>query len=366
MTQLYQNRLSSLRKEMKDQGVDLLIIGPTSDMTYLLGKKLPGTERFNALLVPIEGVPCIVVPGLQFPLIAEIKGLDIAKWEETDDPIAMTGDIAQKFKARTVAVDGLMRSSFLLRLQAQIGKEITFVDGGAITAQARLFKDSDEVAILKDAGARFDAIWQEFWEKGRLVGVTERDVVEQIRALLFAHGFESMDWCDVGSGPNGASPLHHHSDRIILPGDPVVIDFAGTMSGYFMDTCRTPVAGSPADDFVEIYDIVLKAHDAANTIALPGIAAEALDGAARDIITEAGYGKNFMHRLGHGLGLDPHEKPYIVSGNTQALWPGMVFSNEPGIYVDGRWGVRTENIMLMTDVGACSLNAAPRHLISMN
>ena len=367
MAKLYPSRIAALRSRMKEADVDVLVVSATSDMLYLIGRKLPNTERFNALVLGQTGTPYLVVPQLQYPLVSSLAGeVQIVTWAETSDPIKLTADLIQQFGARTIAVDGLMRGAFLLRLQAQLGQALRFCDGSPISAQARLVKDDDEIALLTDAGQRFDAIWKEFWSKGRLVGVSERDVVEQIRKLLFAHGFDSMEWCDVGSGPNGASPLHHHSDRIIQPGDPVVIDFAGTIGGYFMDTCRTPVAGTPSPEFVEIHDIARRAHDAANERARPGVAAQDVDRAARAVIEAAGYGERFMHRLGHGLGLDAHEEPYIISGNKLLLQPGMVYSNEPGIYIDGKWGVRIEDIILMTGEGARSLNSATRDIVSMN
>lgn len=364
---IYPSRIEALRSEMNKSGIDALVISATANMLYLIGRKLPNTERFNALIVPRNGTPYLIVPQLQQPLVQQLEGsLKITTWSETSNPITMTGEIVEQLGARTVAVDGLMRSTFLLQLQARIGKKIEFRDATPICAQVRLRKDDDEISLLADAGRRFDAIWEEFWSKGQLVGVSERDVVEQIRKLLYAHGFEAMEWCDVGSGRNGASPLHHHSDRIIQTGDPVVIDFAGTIGGYFMDTCRTPVAGEPLPEFIEIHEIVRRAHDNANAVACPGIAAEEVDNAARSVISAAGYGEWFVHRLGHGLGLDAHEEPYIISGNSLTLEPGMVYSNEPGIYIDGRWGVRIEDIILMTEQGARSLNSATRHIVSMN
>lgn len=364
---LYASRIDAVRANMKAGGIDALVIGATSDMQYLIGKKLPNTERFNALVISSTRPPHLVVPQLQRPLVSELEGsVEIVTWEETSDPVVVTADLLASLGARSLAVDGLMRAAFLLRLQSQLGQSVSFSDATPVCAQARLCKDSDEIAILKDAGGRFDAIWQEFWSKGRLIGVSERNVVEQIRKLLHAHGFDTMEWCDVGSGPNGASPLHHHSDRVIEPGDPVVIDFAGTIGGYFMDTCRTPVAGTPPPEFLEIYNVVQRAHDAANVAAKPGIAAQEVDRAGRDVITAAGFGDRFIHRLGHGLGLDAHEEPYIVSGNKLTLRPGMVYSNEPGIYIDGKWGVRIEDIILMTDEGAQSFNTATRDIVSMN
>lgn len=367
MTRLFPSRIEALRQQMVAADIHMMIISATSDMQYVIGSRLPNTERFNALLIGRQGKPCLVLPQLQARLVAGLDDqVDTMIWSETEDPIALLARRISDAGVRNLAVDGLMRSAFLLRLQERLGSGVRFSDATTLSAPVRLIKDEDEIAVLCDLGQRFDAIWDKFWTRGHLVGRTERDVVEQIRALLSDHGFETMEWCDVGSGPNGASPLHHHSDRVIQPGDPVVIDFAGTVKGYYMDTCRTPIAGDPDPAFVELHQIVQSAHDAANHAARPGVEARQVDAAAREVIAQAGYGGRFIHRLGHGMGLDAHEEPYIIAGNTLRLSPGMVYSNEPGIYIPDRWGVRIEDIIVMTEAGARSLNAARRDIVTMN
>lgn len=364
MSEIVERRIAGLQAALAERALDAVILGPSADMLHLIGRKLPLTERFNAVMLRRTGRPTAIVPRLQAPLVEPLGGLlDIHVWDEDRDPIALVADWLEG--TREVAVNGHLWSRFLIALQGR-RPGVHFSDASAMTAALRLCKGADEIAVLDDLGGRFDAIWDAFFSSGRLVGVTERDVVGQIRTLVLDAGFDELSWCDVGSGPNGASPLHHHSERVIQPGDPVVIDFAGTCGGTYMDTCRTPVAGEPHPDFGAIYDIVAAAHDAGNAAVRPGVPAEAVDAAARQVIEDAGYGPLFLHRLGHGLGLDAHEEPYIVRGNRLPLAPGMVFSNEPGIYVPGRWGVRIENIMVVTDDGVRSLNAATRALVSMN
>jgi hypothetical protein len=211
----------------------------------------------------------------------------------------------------------------------------------------------------------WEQFWDEFIHETAIVGMTEREVTYRIGELARKHGFDSLAWCDVGSGPNGASPLHHWSDRPILAGDPVVIDFAAKRDGYYMDTCRTPVAGKADREFLKIYDIVNRAHETALVKVAPGVPAEAVDRAAREVISQAGYGEHFIHRVGHGLGIDAHEAPYIVSGNTEPLREGMVFSIEPGIYIPDRWGVRIENIIAVTADAGIALNNFGRELVEM-
>jgi Xaa-Pro aminopeptidase len=253
----------------------------------------------------------------------------------------------------------------LLGLQALL-PSARFHDATPLVSRLRIRKDETEIAVLSDLASRFDAVWKAFFAEGRLIGVTENAVARQLRELVASQGFDAMLWCDVGSGPNGASPLHHGSERVVRRGDPVVIDFAATKDGYIMDTCRTPVAGDPPAGFVEAYDLVNRAYEAAAAAIRPGATAESIDRVARDLIARGGHDGRFIHRLGHGLGLDAHEEPYIVAGNAMALRPGMVFSNEPGIYIPGQWGIRTENIMLVTEDGGRPLADTPRTLVSMS
>jgi Xaa-Pro aminopeptidase len=360
---IFGTRIAAIQAAMATRDIDVTVIGPSADMFYLLGKRLPLTERFNALVIPKSGEATVVVPGLQAPLVETLPyAATTAVWSETEDPLAKTAAIIGD--VHRVAVNPHLYARFLLGLQTRLPRA-GFFDAGALTTPLRLQKSADETAFLRDLGRRFDAIWAEFFAHEKLIGRTENAIRRRIGELILAQGFDEVSWVDVGSGPNGASPLHHGSERRIAPGDPVVIDFAGTKDGYVMDTCRTPIAGEPNPEFRTIYDIVNRAHEAANAAARPGAAAEDVDKAARDVIAAAGFGPLFTHRTGHGLGIDAHEEPYIVAGNRQTLAPGMVFSDEPGIYVPGRWGCRIENILVITQSGAESLNAASRNLVEM-
>lgn len=355
-----QDRLGRLQAEMKGADIRLAILGPFATSHYLFGSSLPDTARFNCVLVPDSGTPTFFVPRIQLSLVP--AGFATAVWEEDQDPFALLASLAGP---ALVGIDNRIRSGFLLRIQQALAGA-TFQDLAQLTTSLRLLKDGNALSILGEAGRRFDAIWDEFFATGKLIGRTENDVRRQIGRLILGHGFDSIAWIDVGSGPNGASPLHVGSERIIEAGDPVVIDFAATLDGYHMDTCRTPVAGSASEHFVKILDIANRAYDAAEAAARPGIKASRLDAVARDIISEHGFGENFLHRLGHGLGLEPHEPPFIVSGNDLVLQPGMVFSNEPGIYLAEQYGVRVENILALTEDGFLRFGNATRKLVEMD
>ena len=359
------SRIRQIQAILRENDVGLALITPSSELFYAIGIDLPQTERFNALLVPPDGKAAILVPKLQQPLVEDLAvEFELITWDETQDPIKLATDHIPQKSPGSVAVDGHMRSSFLLRLQ-ELSSNIRFLDASALLSPLRKCKTKTELAILEELGAGFDRIWNDFVHGTAILGLTEREITHRIGVLAKDHGFDGLTWCDVGSGPNGASPLHHCSDRVIEAGDPIVIDFAAKRGGYYMDTCRTPVAGEADPEFVAIYDIVNQAYDAALAAVEPGVSAQAVDCAARDVISAAGYGDYFMHRVGHGLGIDPHEAPYIVAGNQELLREGMVFSIEPGIYIPGRWGVRTENIIAVTANAGVSLNQFGRELVSL-
>jgi Xaa-Pro aminopeptidase len=199
------------------------------------------------------------------------------------------------------------------------------------------------------------------------VGRTEAEVGADIAAAIIDEGHVSVDFVIVGSGPNGASPHHELSDRTIEAGDLVVVDLGGgTPTGYRSDCTRTYVVGrSPGPEVAEWYGVLQAAQKAATDAVRPGVTAEAIDAAARTVIADAGWGEHFIHRTGHGIGLDTHEAPYVVAGNELPLEPGMAFSVEPGIYLAGRYGARIEDIVVCTDDGVRILNGGPRELVEL-
>ncbi|NED58135.1 M24 family metallopeptidase, partial [Micromonospora aurantiaca] len=230
----------------------------------------------------------------------------------------------------------------------------------------RIRKSPAEVAALAEAGAAIDAVHLRMGEWLR-PGRTEREVAADLAAAIGAAGHAAVDFVIVAAGPNGASPHHGTSDRPIGMGEPVVVDIGGTMpSGYRSDCTRTYVAGGPAPaEFVDYYAVLWEAQRAAVAAVAPGVTAEALDAVARDVIGAAGFGDAFLHRTGHGIGLDGHEEPYVVTGNPRPLQAGMAFSVEPGIYLAGRHGARIEDIVVCTTDGGQRLNTTPTELIAL-
>jgi Xaa-Pro aminopeptidase len=234
---------------------------------------------------------------------------------------------------------------------------------GSVLRELRMRKSPAEVAALREAGEAIDSVHRKVPELLR-AGRTEREVGRDIAEAILDAGHETVDFVIVASGPNGASPHHEVSDRVIQAGEPVVVDIGGQFhSGYCSDSTRVYCVGAPPADFAEYYEVLRRAQEAACAAVRPGVSCESIDAAARDLITEAGYGEHFIHRTGHGIGVETHEEPYIVSGNREPMEAGFAFSIEPGIYLAGRHGARIEDIVVCTETGGERLNVTPRELV---
>lgn len=356
-------RVAKAQAQLDALGADALLVAPSADFRYFTG--LPGhvSERLTALVIPREGPATLLVPQLEAPLYAALPNtLQRRTWADGDDPIAALCQVLDAAQARVVAVNDQLWSGFLLQLQ-EAAPDRRFVRGQPLLRQLRMVKDADELATLREAARRTDVAWEAFCASARLVGQTERALAAQLRAALEAEGLETVAFCIVASGPNAASPHHEPGDRVVQPGDPVIFDFGGTLDGYYSDCTRTVMAGHDAPpEIADAYDAVLEANQAAFAAIRPGVPCEAVDRAARQVLEDRGYGPFFIHRTGHGLGLSGHEDPYLVAGNREPLQPGMVVSDEPGVYLAGRWGIRIEDIVVVTEDGAERLNTTSHEL----
>ena len=359
-------RVARVTDLLREQELDLLVVGQSADFRYLTGRKIGLTERLTALVVPARGRPIVVVPRLSEPILEGVHAhADVRPWSDGQNPVDYVVQAIEASNARHVAIGEELWSSYLLELTERL-PQVTFVSGNPIMRTLRVAKTPDEVEALAEASRLHDVVYEEFVAGNRLIGRTELDIQVQFRNLMSHHGLSDILWVDIGGGPNGASPLHPGGERVVEAGEPVVIDYAGSWQGYFGDICRTPVAGAPTDEFAHAYATVKQAVDAAFEAVRPGIACEDLDGVARAVVDRAGFGENFMHRLGHGIGLSFHEHPYLVSGNRELLVPGMAFSIEPGIYIAESWGVRIEDIVVVTDTGGRRLNESTRDLVCLS
>ena len=359
-------RIERAQQLMQGAGIDLLVIGPSSDFRYFTGHAPHLSERLTALVIPRSGRGTVVVPRLEAPLLADLEDrFQLSVWGETESPLARVAELAHAAGARSVAVNDQLWAGFLLPLQ-ELLPDAEFGGGGAVLAKLRVVKDAEELALLREASRRTDVVWSEFCATASLAGQRETDIADFLRKLMAAHGMPEVAFCIVASGPHSASPHHRTGDRVVQPGDPVVIDFGGLWHGYYSDITRTPVAGEPDREFASAYQVVLDAQQAAFEAIRPGVLCQDVDRAARKVITDAGYGEYFIHRLGHGLGLTGHEEPYLVEGNRQPLEAGMVASDEPGIYIPGKWGIRIEDSVVVTEDGAERLNHVSRGLESLS
>jgi Xaa-Pro aminopeptidase len=340
-----------------------LVIAPGSDLRYLIGQPGGSLERLTTLVIPADGAPALVVPKLEAPGFngLEALGVEVVTWVDGVDPYKLAAE--RLSGADRVAVSDFTPALHVLGFREALPKAEQVL-AGPIVRELRMRKDAAEVEALRKAGAAIDRVHARVGEWLR-PGRTEAEVGADIEAAIVEEGHTAADFVIVGSGPNGASPHHALSDRVIEAGDVVVVDIGGPVAeGYNSDSTRTYAVGTPRDaDVAATYAVLQEAQQAAVDAVRPGATAESIDAAARDVLTAAGFGDYFIHRTGHGIGLDVHEEPYIVAGNDLPLEPGMAFSVEPGIYQAGRWGARIEDIVVVTADGAESMNNQPHDLV---
>jgi Xaa-Pro aminopeptidase len=363
-TDLYpRDRIAQAAGAAAQAGLDALLLTPGPDLRYLTGYDAHPSERLTCLAVPSEGTPFLIAPRLELRSVqsSPAGGMDveILAWDETSDPYAAVGRRLGS-PARVGLADQMWAMMVLAFAEALPSARLDLAS--TVLRELRMRKSAAEVAALREAGAAIDRVHARVpgWLRP---GRTEREAAADIAAAIVAEGHASADFVIVGSGPNAAKPHHTPSDRVLAPGDVVVVDIGGTMpSGYCSDCTRTYAIGAPPPEFAQYYQVLRDAQDAACAAVRPGISAQAVDAAARNPITAAGYGEHFIHRTGHGIGLEVHEDPYIVTGNTLPLEPGMTFSVEPGIY-PGPHGARIEDIVACTGTGHERLNQASRDLV---
>ncbi|MEP6973588.1 MAG: Xaa-Pro peptidase family protein [Actinomycetota bacterium] len=364
MTADHETRRERLAAEAAEERLDAVVVAPSPDLAYLTGYDPMLLERATLLVIRPDGDALLVVPELERPLALEsplgqtLEPSRIVGWRDGEDPYELVSRILPQ-KGR-VAVGDRMWASHVLALQQAV-PGIAFEPASPIIGRLRAVKDPDELAALRRAGRGADETFRQICG-APFLGRREEEVAADLADLLLQHGHSRADFTIVASGPNAASPHHEPGGRTILPRDVVVMDFGGEVGGYFSDTTRTVVVGEPPEGFDEVYRLVQEAQDAAVQTVRPGLAAQDVDRAARRIIDDGGYGERFFHRTGHGIGLEVHEPPYIIEGNRTVLTPGMTFSVEPGIYLEGKFGVRIEDIVAVTVDGVERLNRSTREI----
>jgi len=352
--------MARIREAMADVGIDALLISVGADLPWLTGYEATPLERLTMLVLPADGQAVLVIPELEAPRVEEDPELfELLPWKEGSDPVATVADLVGR--RAHLALGDRTWARFLIQLQRYLPGR-TWEFASVVTGPLRAAKDTAEIAALTAASAAADRVANQLLGGDiRLVGHTEAEISAEIGRRLVAEGC-AQGGSIVGSGSNSASPHHGAGDRVIGPGEPVVCDFGGPLDGYFSDTTRTVFTGEPPAEFIELYAVVQEAQSLGVQAARVGVHCEDVDRAARRRIDEAGYGAAFLHRTGHGIGLEVHEDPYIVTGNDTPLASGYAFTVEPGIYLAGQYGVRIEDVVVAAEDGPCALNRSSHDL----
>ena len=361
----FEDRTRRCQTRLNEIGADAAVLFPSTTLFYASGFREEPMERHLFLVVPAEGEPAFVAPEMYDEQIRAASWVeDLWLWADGDDPTALVAELADEkgLRGGHLLLDDTMWALFTRDLRATL-PEATFGLASEVFDDLRMCKDGAELDALRTAAELADEVSVEIRRLGAdAIGMTETELAAEIDRRLAETGGEGVSFeTVVGSGPNGAMPHHRHGDREIRRGDPVVLDFGAYVDHYPGDQTRTVVfAGDPPAEFRRVHEVVREAQRAAVEAVEPGVPAEAVDRAAREVIEAAGYGEQFVHRTGHGVGLDVHEAPYIVEGNDAELEPGMVFSVEPGVYLEGEFGVRIEDLVAVTEDGCERLNDSPR------
>lgn len=365
----FADRLSRVRERMSEIGADALLLSYGGDLPWLTGYVAMPLERITMLVVREGEHPVLLVPALEEARVVRHDELfGVKPWTDSENPLDIVSDLVGEKDSGRAALSDQAWSRTLLGLQERLPKT-RFVTASVVTAPIRAVKDDLEIEMLARAGRAADRVADAIQaSEVPFVGRTERAVAAEIGQRLIAEGHNRVDFTIVGSGPNGASPHHDSGARVIQENETVVCDFGGhvlvpgTDVGYCSDITRTIVTGTVSGEVAETYAVLREAQEAAVEAATSGVPAEDVDRVARSIIEAAGLGDAFIHRTGHGIGIETHEEPYIVTGNTLPLVVGNAFSVEPGIYHAGRFGMRLEDIVVATATGPRRLNNAPRDL----
>jgi Xaa-Pro aminopeptidase len=361
--QLYAERLGALQAKMVQQGIDLVAIAPTANMRYLTGFAPLMDERFCALLVGVSSTR-FLVPEVNAEQVEAHTGMSVIRWSDADGPqraLAKALDGLGIKAGIMLAADDCMRADSLLLLQDVVMPEQSVVAGKLMTP-LRIQKSEEEIEIMGRSAALADEALMAGADACR-PGVTERQVGDTIARYFREHGAEAVDFVIVASGPNSAFPHHETGDRLLESGDTIIIDIGATLGGYKSDITRVVHLGEPTAEALGVYDAVLEANRRGRQAAVSGAKASKVDRAARETLEGAGLGEYFTHRTGHGLGLETHEPPWITAKSQTKLEPGMVFSVEPGVYMPGKFGVRIEDIVVVTEGESHNLTGLDHALI---
>ena len=364
------DRLERVQAAMEAQGVDFLLLSVGPDLPWLSGYEAMPLERLTMMVVPRGARPSLVIPRLEAPRVIERPDrFEPLPYDETADPVALVASLmGAGGSSPTLAVGDHTWARFVLELQRAV-PTATWTKATSVTGPLRAVKEPDELEALRRAAAAADRVAADLHAgEIALIGRTEAEVSAELGRRLLAEGHQRVNFAIVAAGENAASPHHEPGRRVIRPGEVVLCDFGGRFPGpdgvgYCSDITRCVSTGPVSAEVGEAYGVLQEAQSAAVEAAQVGTTAETVDAAARGPITAAGFGDLFIHRTGHGIGVEEHEEPYIATGNRLPLKAGNAFSIEPGIYRAGRWGLRLEDIVVATEAGPEPLNVVDHDLV---
>jgi len=363
---MFLERISKVQNLMRSHNIDALLLSVGADLPYFIGYEAMPLERLTMLVIKDEGTPTLIIPQLERARVTERPSIfSICEWGETEDPIEIVAS-ALTGSAR-VAIGDTTWSRFTIELHKRM-PSVDLLRANPITTQLRSIKSIEELDRLQEAASAVDKIAHRL-QTGQieLIGKTEKQVSEELGRQIIDEGHHKVNFAIVAAGENAASPHHEAGDRRILESEIVLCDFGGTMYdddgvGYCSDLTRCVWTGNPPQEFIEMYAVLQEAQGKQVQASIHGTPAQQIDRVGRQIITAAGYGEFFVHRTGHGIGVEAHEEPYIVEGNAEAVVSGNVFSIEPGIYIPHKWGIRLEDIVAVTESGPRPLNTVNHDL----
>lgn len=357
---MMEDRYRALREAMRERKIDIVAVGPTTNMKYLLGGAPHPDERLCVLLVSADSVQ-MIAPRLNEEQIRSITDVPLLLWDDDEGPGRALGSSILCRGKKKVAVDGTMRADFLL-LIIETGACRNVVPADDLIGSLRMRKCEKELQLLRAAARQADRAMEHAAEVC-VPGMTERELAWEIEAFFRKNGAQQVMFTLIAAGPNGARPHHESEGTVIEDGMPVIIDIGASLNGYMSDITRVVCAGEPEVEFLQVYEVVREANERGRSVVRPGKAAGEVDRACRDFIAGKGYGENFIHRTGHGIGLSVHEPPWITRGSEFEIETGMTFSIEPGIYLPGRFGARVEDIVAVTDSGCETLTGFTHDLV---
>ena len=363
---MFRDRLDKAQNLLERNNIDAMLLSVGADLPYFTGYEAMPLERLTMLVIRPNEESILIIPELEAPRIKAVPDLfQIRPWQETEDPVRIVVNLLNGLK--TIAIGDTTWSRFTIEILEHL-PNLKLTKASNLTSELRSIKDNDELSRLQEASAAVDRIAGRLQTGGiDLVGKTEKQVSEELGRQIIFEGHHKVNFAIVAAGENAASPHHEPGQRVIKKSEVILCDFGGTMIGndgigYCSDVTRCIWTGEPPQEFLEMYQVLQEAQAEQVALCLPGTPAEEIDRVGRKIISDSGYGDYFIHRTGHGIGVEAHEEPYIVEGNAKPLQVGNVFSIEPGIYIPNKWGARLEDIVAVTNEGPRPLNRANHDL----